>query len=86
MYFDIILSVIVIAQFIYLFTRTKNMALIDDLRTAASDLSTSADQLILIAEQLKVDLSNSIPISEIQPIIDQLKSTKTKIDAAQSAD
>lgn len=82
MYFDIILSLIIVIQFIYLFTRTNKMALIDDLRTAALDLSASADQLIAIAEQLKIDLSNSIPASEIQPIIDQLKSTKTKIDTA----
>ena len=82
MYYDIILSLIIIAQFIYLFTRTNKMALIDDLKTAALDLSTSADQLIAIAEQLKIDLSNSIPASEIQPIIDQLKSAQSKIDAA----
>jgi hypothetical protein len=78
--FDIILSVIVIAQFIYLFIRTKNMPALDDLKLIVTELQTSTNAIITKVTELTAQLGNSVLATDIQIEIEKLKTIKTKLD------
>jgi hypothetical protein len=78
--FDIVLSVIVIAQFIYLFIRTKNMPALDDLKLIVTELQTSTDAIITKVTELITQLGNSVLAADIQIEIEKLKTIKTKLD------
>jgi len=79
---EIIISIILIAQFIYLFRRTK-MAVIDDLRTAITNLDGSIDAIILTLQDLRTQLGNSVLAADVEAEIVRLQALKLKLDNAQ---
>ena len=82
MIFDIIIIVIVIAQFIYLLNRINNMAVLDDLKTAITELDASVDSIITKLQDLKTQLEGSVLAADLEDVVAKLQTIKTKVDAA----
>lgn len=81
---EIIISIVLIAQFIYLFIRrTKDMAVIDDLRTAVTNLDGSIDSVIAQLQELRNQLGNSVLAADVEVEITRLQALKQKLDNAQ---
>lgn len=81
---EIIISIVLIAQFIYLFIRrTKDMAVIDDLRTAVTNLDGSIDSVIAQLRELRNQLGNSVLAADVEVEITRLQALKQKLDNAQ---
>lgn len=80
---EIIISIVLIAQFIYLFIRTKDMAALDDLRQAITNLDTSIDSVITTLQDLRTQLGNSVLAADVEVEITRLQALKQKLDNAQ---
>ena len=78
--FEIVLSAIVIAQFIFLFIRINKMAALDDLKLIVTELQTSTDAIIIKVTALQTQLGNSVLAADIEIEIARLQSIKTKLD------
>lgn len=79
---EIIISIVLVGQFIYLLRKIK-MAALDDLRTAITNLDASIDSIIQILQNLRNQLGNSILASDVEAEITRLQALKSKLDAAQ---
>lgn len=81
---EIIISIVLIAQLIYLFIRrTKDMAVIDDLRAAITELDSSIDSVIALLQELRTQLGNSVLATDVETKIARLQALKLKLDNAQ---
>lgn len=80
--FEIMIVVLLTAQFIYLLKRINKMAVIDDLKTAVSELDTSIESMIALLNNLRDQLGNSVLASDVEAEIAKLQAIKAKVDAA----
>lgn len=81
---EIIISIVLIAQLIYLFIRrTKDMAVIDDLRAAITELDSSIETVIALLQELRTQLGNSVLATDVETKIARLQALKLKLDNAQ---
>lgn len=79
---EIIIAVLLIAQFIYLLKRINKMAVIDDLQTAITELDASIESMIALLNNLRDQLGNSVLASDVEAEIAKLQAIKAKVDAA----
>lgn len=79
---EIILFSLLVIQFIYLFKRTNNMAALDDLKSAVTNLDISVDSIIVTLQNLKTQLGDSVLAADIDLEVLRLKEIKAKLDAA----
>lgn len=82
MVFEIILAVIIAAQFFYLLKRINDMAALDDLKIIINDLDKSADSIITLLQNLKTQLGDSVLAADVEAEVVKLQAIKTKIDTA----
>ena len=81
---EIVISIVLIAQIIYLFIRRKkDMAALDDLRAAITSLDGSIDNAIAELQQLRNQLANSVLSADIDVEVARLQALKLKLDNAQ---
>lgn len=78
--FEIILSAVVVAQFIFLFIRINKMAALDDLKLIVTELQTSTDAIITKVTELTTQLGNSVLAADVLIEVEKLKVVKTKLD------
>lgn len=80
---EIIISIVLIVQFIYLLNRTKSMAVLDDLKTTITELDGSVDSIIVKLTLLQTQLGDSVLAADLQVEIARLQALKLKLDNAQ---